>query len=425
MIILITIIFIIYYNWDTIRTNIFLLLTVKRGILAPDCFWYGISDFSHDGFGVSIYQDIKKEYGKKIVPMNMLGYQINVVLDNSFIQQILDKSPNVFGVGKLKFDFFKSFMEYNVGVSQGCPWKKRRKFNEAVLMSDMNHKMDPDFDKYIQNQLQDSLPEEFNDFLNFGKRLAMRVVFNDDYVYEPIFQMFQAANSASSVMFGTAHIDSDLKQKYFDFMKSSLKNPNKGSLIYMINDADGLDETEILHQIPHWIFPITGLIAISALRFLTILANCQPVLDKLVKSNYDDKYMRQCILEFLRLSNPVNSTFRTLLEDYNFNNEYKFKKGDQFLIINNPIMRDPNNFQHPTSYEPERWNDPELENKYYSLMFNQGPQRCPGKELAIFLLGSFIKNYLKLTTGKIYTNIRIDCQDIPQSINPCTIKISH
>ena len=93
------------------------------------------------------------------------------------------------------------------------------------------------------------------------------------------------------------------------------------------------------------------------------------------------------------------------------------------MIINNPIMRDPDNFPNPTNYNPERWLDKDLENKYYSLMFNQGPQKCPGKELAIFLLGSFITNYLKLTNGKIDANIKMDCQNIPQSINPCAIKI--
>lgn len=425
IIILITIIFLVYYNWNTIRTNIFLLLTIKRGILAPNCLWYWIADFSKDGFGVDIYQDVKRQTGKKIAPINMLGSPVNVVMDNEYTKQILDNSPDPFGVGKLKFNFFKSFMEYNVGVSEGCPWKRRRKFNEAVLMSDKSHKFEPIFDKYIQDELKRDLPTTFYEFLNFGQRLAMRVVFNENQIYPPIFQMFQAANSVSSVIFGKTEIDPKLKQAYYDHLKKSIKAPNKESLVSMMKDADGLTEEEIVHQIPHWVFPIAGLIGISATRFLAVLANCPMVLNKLVKSNYDPEYMRKCILEFFRLSNPVNSTFRTLLEDYDFDHEYKYKKGDRFLIINNPIMRDPNNFQNPTSYNPERWGDPELENKYYTLMFNQGPQRCPGKEMAIFLLGSFVKHYLKLTNGKLYTNTKIDCNNIPQSINPCPIKFSH
>ena len=59
--------------------------------------------------------------------------KIYVVTNIKYIQYILDNSPDLFNVGKLKKMFFKSFMSKNVGVSSGCPWKKRRSMNEFAL----------------------------------------------------------------------------------------------------------------------------------------------------------------------------------------------------------------------------------------------------------------------------------------------------
>jgi hypothetical protein len=54
-------------------------------------------------------------------------------------------------------------------------------------------------------------------------------------------------------------------------------------------------------------------------------------------------------------------------------------------------------------------------------MFNQGNQRCPGKELAISLLTMGLKNYLEINNYTINTSIKLDTQFIPYLINPCTI----
>ena len=65
----------------------------------------------------------------------------------------------------------------------------------------------------------------------------------------------------------------------------------------------------------------------------------------------------------------------------------------------------------------------------HALMFNQGPQECPGKELAIFIIQSVIVNYLHLTgvlTGNTQlSSIDIDTDYIPQMINPCSITFKH
>jgi hypothetical protein len=66
-----------------------------------------------------------------------------------------------------------------------------------------------------------------------------------------------------------------------------------------------------------------------------------------------------------------------------------------------------------------------MEKSYYVISFNQGPQRCPGKELAIYLVQSFMFNFIKIKKIGINQTIKckkINTETISQVINPCTIK---
>ena len=67
-----------------------------------------------------------------------------------------------------------------------------------------------------------------------------------------------------------------------------------------------------------------------------------------------------------------------------------------------------------------------MEKSYYAISFNQGPQQCPGKELAIYLIQCFIYNFIKvknITHQTIIKTLSLDTDNIPQVINPCSIQI--
>ena len=149
-----------------------------------------------------------------------------------------------------------------------------------------------------------------------------------------------------------------------------------------------------------------------------------PNLELLTKKIYKLSYLRKCIMESLRLNNVVITTFRTLLHDYTFDEKYKFRKGTQFLILNNPVLREKEFFENPNEFNPGRWTE-DMEKSYYALSFNQGPQKCPGKELAIYLTQNFVYHFLKIKkigiSKTIVTN-KINIDNIPQVLNPCSIK---
>ena len=429
-----------------------LLMIFIRGILAPNCFWYGITDrLISDGSGVNLYYTIKEKYKKKIVPTNMLGQTINVVIDNGFIRQILDNSPDTFAVGKFKFKIFKSFMEYNVGVSEGCPWKQRRLLNEAVLASDQLHPYAGIFNNHIVRlTAEQGAPMHFKQFSDFGLKTAAAIVFNDTYL-KP-FKIFGEANSLKALLLGQHPITPETDHDYHQYLLTQIINPKPYSLTAMgKRDLAAIEgrcpagemqdgTTELLHQIPHWMFPISGLITVSAPRVLALLLNHPVVLHKLImelqplgreptaQQIHGTHYLRNCILETFRLNNPVVTTYRTLRKPYELKKGYSYKTGDQFLILNNPVLRDPEAFPEPNRYRPGRWNQA-LEQSYYAIMFNQGPQRCPGKELAIFVLKSFIINWLNafgiVQTGQVNVKTKkLDVTGLPQMLNPCNISFT-
>ena len=64
-----------------------------------------------------------------------------------------------------------------------------------------------------------------------------------------------------------------------------------------------------------------------------------------------------------------------------------------------------------------------MEHSYYAISFNQGPQRCPAKELVIFLAQSFIYHFVSFNNVEQVEVETIDLENVPQIMDPCEIKI--
>lgn len=403
--------------WEWFHVNIIVFLTIKRGILAPDCFWYAISDLYPDPTGVQLTESIKHRMNPNapFTWLNIYGTRVCNIMDVTLIQEILDNSPTIYGVGKFKENFFRFLMPKNVGVSQGVDWQRRRHFNDQVLETDQKHHMMPVFETYIREILGKELPVDFASFGRVAKRITMKIVFGVDEVFEPLFDILQKANTMWSLT--TDGVNSEEQYvEYRRYVMGHLRKPQPGCLLHWTKQQHhNLSDDELFQQVPHWVFPINGLMSVHAPRLLLLLHN-HPM--ELRKALTEESHWRKCILELFRLNNPVNSTFRTVLQDTD-----KFKKGDQLLVLNNPMLRDPQGWENPHRYQPNRWNS-QLEQSYYAIMFNQGPQRCPGKELALTILQSFVRTYVSIV-GSNYKTQKVDVKQIPFMINPCPIAITH
>ena len=438
--ILIFLLLLIYINKELLKVTALNLLVVLRGILSPNCKWYNISDLLlTDGSGLNLYNKFKNKYGD-FAPSHMYGIKIYIVTNTKYIKTIFLNSPNLFSVGLLKKKFFKSFMSKNVGVSKGCPWKRRRKINDLALFTDKLHKYSPKYNNDIFKlilKFKNKTELKFENFRSMGQIMVNKIVFSSNNISNDIFKIFSNANSIEALYNNDFKINSKIYNNYSQILNHFIDNPNKNSLIELCM-LYTKNKEEVFHQIPHFIFPIVGLFVTTIPRLLLLLCNHRYIFKKVIKEVYsiNDKhpnkykkiyqliFLRKCILETLRLNNPVITTFRTLERDYKFDDKYSFKKGTQFLILNNAILREKVFFKQPNKFIPSRWTS-KMEKSMYSVSFNQGPQRCPGKELAIYIAQSFIYNLIKIkkidSKNKIICK-KINTKNISQVINPCNIK---
>ena len=430
------VIIIIYTNYDNIKIWLLNRIIFNRGILAPNRFWYLISDlFLSDGAGIDLYNDYKDKYGD-FAKATMFNEDLYIVTNVNYIKIILDDSPHIFGVGKIKHKFFNQFMPKNVGVSTGCPWMKRRKINENALDTDKLHRYSETYNnilsEYLLNNKKDNY--DFNDFNKLGRFMTAKIIFNKDKINEDVFNYLSELNDSELFTNPNFKVKHSIKDNFINTIKENINNPEPQSLIESCLSISD-DKEEIYNQIPHFIFPIGGLFITTIPRILIMIFNHDTIIKKVMNeinsisnnstSIYNSKVLRYCVLETLRLINPLITTFRTLLSDYRFDDNYKFKKDTQFLILNNPVLRENEYFNEPNKFIPERWND-KMEESYYAIMFNQGPQRCPSKELVVFLCQSFIYQFFKIhkINDKTKVNInKIDIDNIPQITNPFSFNV--
>ena len=269
-------------NYDEIKIWILNRIIVERGILTPDRFWYQISDLLiSDGAGIDLYNDFKEKYGD-FAPTTMFNHDLYLVTNNKYIEVILDNSPTIFGVGDIKKKFFSTFMSKNVGVSSGCPWKRRRHMNEVALETDKLHeysqKYNQDMYEYLLNW-KDKSEFVYDDFLKIGRKMVAKIIFNSESVPDDIFNLLSEANSTQVFTNQNFKLNQTIHDNYTKNLYHYINNPNPESLVSLCLTVSD-DKEEVFHQIPHFIFPIAGLFSSTIPRMLIMIFNHKNVLWK-------------------------------------------------------------------------------------------------------------------------------------------------
>ena len=376
---------------------------------------------------IKMHRELNKKYGKLVLTYIVTKSKNYYILDASLAKKILYDSPELFEAGKIKEDFFKTFMPYNLGISKcpkitNCPWKKRRTFNEKVLGT---NKINPFFlciqdiiEKNIKNPLLN-----IDDFKQISFKIVSDIIYGSNGENTKLLKQF-----VKETNMGTNIMKSDFYKKYIRHLHKSYKTAPECSLLYFANMYKN-DNLEIIdNQIPHWFGPFIFMISFLIPTLLCIILNYKDVYNKLINEISNDyfdiyskeSYLHYCVIEHIRLFNTININIqRTVNKDMNFDG-INFTKDDQIFILFSSILRNEKEFKNPDQFIPDRWVTQKIENQ--NIVFGVGPQQCPSKQISPFLYKIIIRHLLlsfnySNVTPKLYN------KDI-YFINPYDIRFS-
>ncbi|MGK7950835.1 MAG: cytochrome P450 [Xenococcaceae cyanobacterium] len=129
---------------------------------------------------------------------------------------------------------------------------------------------------------------------------------------------------------------------------------------------------------------------------LESLQNEQEKLNKLEPLSLDKLkkmvYLEQVIKEVLRQAPPVSGGLRKVIRDCSFDG-FRIPQGSNVAYHISSILQDPNIYQKPEQFNPERFNSTNAEDKqkpFCYVPFGGGARECMGKEFAYLVIKIFV-----------------------------------
>nr|XP_018916754.1 PREDICTED: cytochrome P450 6k1-like [Bemisia tabaci] len=114
----------------------------------------------------------------------------------------------------------------------------------------------------------------------------------------------------------------------------------------------------------------------------------------------DLHFLDQCLQETARLYPSVCALTRVCTENLTLpGTDYTFKKGERIIVDPYSIHRDPEYFENPDTFDPDRFSPENRDSKSIDafLGFGKGPRKCPGYKvgflMASTLIGSLVHKY--------------------------------
>ncbi|KAK4602928.1 hypothetical protein RGQ29_011777 [Quercus rubra] len=105
------------------------------------------------------------------------------------------------------------------------------------------------------------------------------------------------------------------------------------------------------------------------------------------------RFTRAVIFETSRLATIVNGVLRKTTEDMELNG-FVIPKGWRIYVYTREINYDPFLYPEPLTFNPWRWMDKSLECQNNLLIFGGGTRQCPGKELGIAEISTFLHYFI-------------------------------
>ncbi|XVF20847.1 hypothetical protein REPUB_Repub12eG0038200 [Reevesia pubescens] len=193
------------------------------------------------------------------------------------------------------------------------------------------------------------------------------------------------------------------------------KESHKDMLGYLMRKDDSnkykLSDDEIIDQIITILYSGYETVSTTSMMALKYLHDHPRVLEELRKEHmkirerkkaedpieWNDlksmRFNRAVIFETSRLATIVNGVLRKTTEEMELNG-FVIPKGWRIYVYTREINYDPFLYPDPLAFNPWRWMDKSLESQSYFLIFGGGTRQCPGKELGIAEVSTFLHYFV-------------------------------
>ncbi|VAW78932.1 hypothetical protein MNBD_GAMMA12-3232 [hydrothermal vent metagenome] len=349
-------------------------------------------------FNPKYCEKLRSRYRSDYIYTRMLFSKVLLVFDVKGIQQILDKSPAVYGVADLKFRGMSYFQPNSVTLSSGHQWYDRRQFNESVLETDQKlHSLAQPFLTTIEsitskkNEL-DNEPVHWDYFSTLFMQLAQQTILGDsNKTNSKILARLMSLMAKANRIF-LLRPSKKLAAQDHD-LRARLHAAPKDSLLSLCPHVANNVNIEPEHQVPHWLFAMGDTLAANVIRTLLLICT-HPAIEKKVLAQIKEAgaltaeaidsldLLEHCTQETMRLWPTTPMLARKMLRRDNLQGNM-LMTGTSLLILNNATHRDTRYQKDAHLFNPERWKEGNSDYAYNH--FSNGTQICPGKNLALFL----------------------------------------
>ncbi|GFY88755.1 brassinosteroid-6-oxidase 2 [Actinidia rufa] len=103
--------------------------------------------------------------------------------------------------------------------------------------------------------------------------------------------------------------------------------------------------------------------------------------------------LMQVTFETLRLATVVNGVLRKTTEEMELNG-FVIPRGWRIYVYTREINYNPFLYPEPLKFNPWRWLDKSMESQNYCFLFGGGSRLCPGKELGIVIISTFLHYFV-------------------------------
>ncbi|MFC4001792.1 cytochrome P450 [Prauserella oleivorans] len=354
-----------------------------------------------DRSAIGVLRGLHARYGAGPLVLRVPKRSFAIVLDPGDVERVLDHTPAPFHPATYEKRAALNHFQPRAVLSTRSPERQpRREYNEIVLESAHQlHSLAAPAHVVVEEetkQLLDGVTElDWDTFNITWWRIVRRIVLgdgarDDDEVTDRLAQLRLRAN--------WAYLRPKSRRRREAFRRTLdelLDRAESGSLAAKIAATPAEPGVDPHGQVPHWLFAFDAA-GMATMRTLALLAT-HPRQNAQAREDLDDPalpYLRACVTDAVRLWPTTPALLRESTTATSW-------RGDQlppdttFLVFAPYFHRDPESVPFADRFEPEAWLDGRASHYPALVPFSDGPGRCPGENLVLFVTSTMLAQLLR------------------------------